>query len=312
MRLHLLIISLFLLLSNQAFAAQVGETSVVLYNRPHFSVEVPSSSEKHALIPTVDEEVHDVYIADGCAYVIRVIKVSDDLPASTAIEKIIQEQIKSSSKLGSINRWEMDSRDKVLFKGCTRSVDVNEAFLNSLFGGSRCVECVAMAALGDEFSPIVSVGVIGRADQSDDIESLAKYLAFTVSIIPDKPALSASPGKHILRPAPNLRSATSRPGYSSKSKPVAPTVQKPRKLKKGEIELAGTVESLSMDSKSLVMQVSQITMPGSKPIKLDPQRSKAVLYKKLPLGIAAGSRIVVIGKNEGIGKPIRAGILAIH
>lgn len=310
MRLRLLIISLFLLLSSQVFAAQVGETSVVVYNRPHFSVEVPSSSEKHALTPTNDEEAHDIYIADGCAYVIRIIKASDDLPASTAIEKIIQEQMKSGTKLGPTNRWEMDSRDKVLFKGCTRSIDVNEPFLVGLFGGSRCVECVAMAALGDEFSPIVEVGVMGRNDQLDDVEALAKYLAFTVSVIPDKPALSASPGKLIQHPVPTLRNATSRPGYSSKSKPAAPAAQKPQKLKKGEIELAGTVQSISEDGNSLVMQVSQITLPGSKPTQLNPARSKTVLFDKFPSGIAVGSRIVAIGKNDGIGKPIRAYVLA--
>jgi hypothetical protein len=311
MTVRLLIIAL-IALSAPALAAQIGNTGTVVYSRLHFSLELPAPYEKHSVAPAANEDLHDIYITESRAYVIRVIKASDDLPASTAIEKIIQEQTQSGSKLGSTNRWEMDSRDKVLFKGCTRSVDINEPLLKTLFGEGRCIECVSMAALGDEFSPIISAGVMGRADQSDDIEALAKYLAFTVRVVLDKPALPAPPGKLIRRPAPALRSPASRPGYSSKSISAAPRLQQPRPLKKGEIKLEGTIGSIDSRGASMIMQVSRITMPGSKPALLVPARQKEVLYSKLPPGVAVGNRIIVIGRNNGVGKPIRADVLAIQ
>ncbi len=83
-------------------------------------------------------------------------------------------------------------------------------------------------------------------------------------------------------------------------------------LNDGEIELNGVVESIDIAGKSLAILVDQVTMPGSKPIKLSPPRQKTVLFSKLPEDISKGKRITVIGANNGAGSAIEADILIVQ
>ena len=80
-------------------------------------------------------------------------------------------------------------------------------------------------------------------------------------------------------------------------------------LGKGEIELTGHITSLDTNARMLVMAVNQIRMPGSKPIKLVPPRSKVIRYSDLPQNAKAGASILVMGDNTGIGKPMTARIV---
>jgi hypothetical protein len=259
--------------------------------------------------------MRDIYISGDYTYVVRVIKVSETLLTSTAVEKIIQAEINSGTQLGPTQRWELDTQGKQLFKGFTRLGDVSEPFLEKLVGGKRCVQSTAMASLGDESSPIVAVGVIGREDQRTNIEALAKYLAFTVDIFPGGPAVEAAPDRvNTPRDEPSLLSPNREPSRSMKpafARPVFPAAKSNPKLKKGEIELTGAVEYIGRDAKRLLMRVDSITLPGSAPAKLDSSRLKTVLFDKLPSGVVVGERITVTGKNNGVGTPIRANAIQV-
>ncbi|MHB9036126.1 MAG: hypothetical protein ACYC64_05625 [Armatimonadota bacterium] len=301
------------ILSTPLFTAELPKTSPVVYTQWHFKMETPTSSEKHVVAVGSDELLHEVYISGDYAYVVRVIKASDTLLASTAVEKIIQEQVKSGAELGKTARWELDSQNKQLFKGFTRLAKVSEPVVEKLVGGNSCVQSIAMAPLGDESSPILAVGVMGREDLTSDVESLAKYIAFTVGILPSAPALAAPPEQVIVpREEPPLLSPNPEPSRSMYPKPARPALPATKIapiLKSGEIELAGAVESISEDRKSLVMSVESVTLPGSALRKLDSPRPKTVLLSKLPAGVVVGKRIVVIGKNKGVGAPIKADVI---
>lgn len=314
MHIRWLIIAL-LILCAPVSAAIIGETTTIVYKDAHFSVDVPVSSDKHSYTLAAGENVHDLYISGGCAYDIRVLKPSSDLLASTFIEKIIQEQVKSGSALGSTSRWELDSKSKILFKGYSRFIDMTDPLLQKLFGGTRCFEGIAMSALGDELSAIIAVGVIGKIEQATDVENLAKFTAFSIGLLPAQPAVASSPGQIISGTSPNLISPGSKPKLSAQTKPTAPDspiTRKPGILNDGEIELNGVVESIDIADKSLVILVDQVTMPGSKPIKLSPPRQKTVLFSKLPGDISKGKRITVIGANNGAGSAIEADILIVQ
>lgn len=118
-------------------------------------------------------------------------------------------------------------------------------------------------------------------------------------------------------PRPQFRNGTERPRHSiSRKAPVAPAPvilpQARRALKKGEIELAGVVESIDGTARSMVMVVDEVVMPGLKPIPLDPVRRKTVYFRALPGGIHAGSRIAIAGRNTGVGKPMTADTIVIR
>jgi hypothetical protein len=80
-------------------------------------------------------------------------------------------------------------------------------------------------------------------------------------------------------------------------------------LKNGDIELTGLVESIEQSTKSLTMIVDTIRMPATKPIQLDPPRRKVVYYDALPPGLEPDKGILVVGKNTGVGKPMKADIV---
>ena len=59
------------------------------------------------------------------------------------------------------------------------------------------------------------------------------------------------------------------------------------------------------------MAVDQITLPKAQPIKLEPARSKTIFVKAIPPGLQVGTRIMVVGKNTGVGTPMSADVLKV-
>ena len=140
-------------------------------------------------------------------------------------------------------------------------------------------------------------------------------LSVSASSDPVSEALRSKPGRniaaHTLRkirksaPGSKEMESSSKPSADATTREIAPAPvtapgysprkpgEAPRSLKKGEIELVGTVESIGDEKGSLVMVVDQITMPKLKPIKLEPARSKTVFVKEIPPGIQVGTRITL-------------------
>jgi hypothetical protein len=83
-------------------------------------------------------------------------------------------------------------------------------------------------------------------------------------------------------------------------------------LVSGQIALYGKVRSVKAETKCLTMLADRVTAYGQKPVALDPPRQKIVKYSELPGGVMVGSRVLVIGKNAGTGKPMNADVIRLE
>lgn len=280
----------------QPFAVRVAK-----YPTWGFEIQVPRASVTHSLPVGNDVLLAEMHTYGDLVYIVKVTKTPPNTLASTTIEQTIQAMTKSPSTLGPYGRWEIDSKQGELFKGISRTFSLDDAseaektLLRKALRGREAFQSLCMAPLGgDEAEAILTIGVIGPKSRADEIENIAKFMAFNVTAI-SKTADSP--------PAP------SRSDKASKVRNASVTVV--RTLKKGEIELVGVVESIDPPNKAIVMLVDQVTMPGFKPIKLSPVRRKLVYYSKLPDGVNPQTRLSIIGKNTGVGKPMNADLIQI-
>lgn len=279
--------------------AQIAKWETVSYEKWGFVLQIPSGFQKQALPNQPPDGVCDVYAARGLACVVKVTPTPDDQLAATAIEQAVQSQVKEFSKLGPAKRWEQDSKQGELFKGFTAMVQLNsadaaESAVGKIVGADTAFECVSMAPLGDETSPILRVGVVGPRNRESAVIAMAKGIVAFVSRIESGP-----PATPVKVPQPKK--------LVPELKEVSPPKPKPwPALKKGEIELAGIVDAISADRKSLNMIAETVKLPGQDPIELTPTRPKKVMLRQELSWLAVGQRIRILGKHTGVGKPITA------
>ncbi len=322
-----------LLVGSAACAAEpvsVPPGAMITVKHPEhgFEIQVPRASVKRVLPADGDVVLSELYIYGDLAYFVRVSRVPQGAVASTLIEQSLQAMTKDLPDPGEARR-EMESKQKDLFKGVNRPVTAKE------FGEAGAAElkkslwdrgAFESLYVRDEFSPILTVGVIGPASRAEEIETRAQYLAYQTariegSVVPDTPAEPSGPPNNLIvtQGSPFKVKPTEKPlAQPSQRKPgeppavtSAPNAIPPaeRALRKGEIELVGLVESIDSPAKTITLMVDGIRMPNQKPIPLDPVRRKLVAYRRLPAGVEARSRIRVIGKNTGVGKQMTADVI---
>lgn len=286
---HLCAIAVLCLLWSKAgIGADMGRWDTVSYQDWGLTVQIPAGAVKHPVPNQPTDGFYDVYSTNGCACVIAVTPVRN-LPTPTAIEKLIQEELAKSSGLGASRRWEQDSRQGELFKGLAgpvqlKGVDFLPEAIGRIVAEDTAFQCISMAALGDDSSPVLRVGVFGPRHRENDITLIARGMAAFVK-------KSGPAGKTADTPAEAPESAS------------WPT------LKPGQIELEGVVAMVTPDRKSLALIVEVITMPGLNPIALNPARRKLVLLRQKMDWPAVGQRIRLLGANTGVGKPMTADLL---
>lgn len=300
-RLPIFVFALSFVLGTFALA-QVSRWDSVSYDELGFVLQLPTGSAKQPIEGLSGTGVCDVYAQNGLAFVVRVTPAPDDLPTSTAIEQAIQAEAKAASKLGVAKRWEQTSKQGDLFKGLIASVQLSgqdpvQAAISKIVGPDSAVECSSMVAVGDDTSPILRLSVIGPSSRQTEVVTTAKGIAAFLNR-----TQSASKTPSVETPGPNASATAQKPIPAPAAKPWPA-------LKKGEIELAGVVDAVNPDHKSLTLIVDLVTTVGAEPIALSPARSKVVVLKsKLPW-LVVGQRIRVHGKNSGVGKPITADVL---
>jgi len=165
------------------------------------------------------------------------------------------------------------------------------AQLRAMFGDD-IYQAVLIVPKTETGRMIVGVGIVGPGGQSPQIDAEVARVMQTLSIGAQPAVASASNG----------------PGASSAT---ASALKSLSSLKKGQIELIGIVSSLDKPGKSLVMMVSQVTSCGQAPVGLDPARQKKIFAKTIPAGVKEGSRIVVVGADSGVGKPVTADTIKV-
>jgi len=297
---ELLLLCFVALGASGARATQQPKTRPINYERWGFKIDVPSTSVKQSLPGEGAVELWELFTFGDLIFSVKLSKTPPETLTATAIEQAIQAQSAAASSVGGAKRWELESPTGDLFKGLTGPLPRDETapdapYLKRSLGSREAYRSLCMAAAGDESSPTVTLSVTGPKSRSEEVEDLAKFFAF---------GFSHKKGTEPFLPSlqPSAPAVTPKKG----SVPFL----RPAKLKKGDIELIGRVESIDAGNKSLNMVVDRIRMPHTGYITLDPPRRKIVYYKKpLPDGIDAESPISVIGFNTGVGNPITAEIV---
>jgi len=281
-------IVLLLICAPVSALAQSDKWETVRYDQWKFAAQIPAGAAKHPIDPP-ESGTLDLYSSGGLACSISVTPTPNTQLASTVIEKAIQEEIRRAGGLGAARRWEQASKQGDLFKGYVApakldETDVYAREIGEIIGGSTGVRCAAMAPLGDDTAPILWISVCGTAGTEKDVITTAKAIAASVK-------RDAAP--------PNANAASPEP---KKAKPWPA-------LKNGEIELEGGIESVAKDGRHLVIAVDFIRLYGHERIALSPVRTKEVRLKTRLDGIAPGVRVILIGRNTGIGKPMAADVI---
>lgn len=263
------------------------------------SYKLPPGAQRQPYTGQPASALCELYTAANLAFLIEITPTASDTLASTAIEQAIQADMKEAAKLGAASRWEATSKQGDLFKGFTGPVQFSatepgHAAIIKAIGAEKGVGSCARAALGDESSPVLKITVMGKADREAPIAAMAKTISSMVT-----------------RQTPKVAKAPVPPPPAPVTKPLPKPVPKPTakpwpRLVAGKIELMGIVELVSNDGKTVVVAVDSIKMPGQDPIVLEPKRSKKVLLKAKMSNAIKGLQIRLIGRNDGVGKPITA------
>lgn len=284
LRLPVVIAALFALVMtylSPASAASGVESASVRYDKWGFGVKIPTPFARYSDSDQPAGGLSEIFVSGSLAYLVKVIPVVPDVRTSTAIELALQAEMKSAGKKDNARRWETlsNSGGREPFKGVIRIVRVKKAdvskspYLRDVTRNDKCMRCVCMAPVSDDFSSIICIGVIGPENRAKDIQKAATALALGLT------------------------------RFGSRSETV--TAQR-ADLDKGCIELFGVLKSINADGKTLIMTVDRIRMPGMDPQPLDPSRTKTIYVNSLPKTIQEGLRVSVIGINTGVGKPMNA------
>lgn len=285
---------LFLITGVASAATQQPKTRPVVYEQFGFTVYVPQVAVRETIPVDKPDLLCDTFRYGDLVYLVRVTEVPSDMLTATAIEKRIQMLTSSGGDMVGARRWELEMGE-MLFKGLagrfTLDMSLPEApVIKRALGAKDAHYCFAMAPLGDRFSPIVELGVVGPASRSSEIDDLARFFVYKFS----KGAIRDS------TPAAENRAKRGSP---------KPTVSSGG-LKKGDIELVGRVEHIDRSAKSLIMIVERIRMPQTGYIVLDPPRRKVVYFKEpLPEQVKVDATVRVVGFNTGVGKPMTADVI---
>ena len=224
-RLLPVLVFIFVIIGSACFGApapvHIASMKAVTFDKWGFQVEVPQLAERYSVPGQAETQLSELFVFDGLVYFVKVTGTASDALTATAIEQRIQSLLKSSSAQTRPQRWELDLGQGVLFKGLSHTVQPSKDFpaearyISRVVKGGTAFESVSMAPIGDDFSPIISVGVIGPSQRSSEIETRAKYAAHNVRKI-DKSASGSKPAS-----SPSTRRSSPRAGGQAYSFSVA-------------------------------------------------------------------------------------------
>ena len=289
------VLILLLIAASGNAATQQPKTRAVSYPSFGFTVYVPQTSVRETIAAEEPVKLCEAFRYGNLVYLVKVTGVPEDMLAATAIEKTLQSLTAPGGSLAGARRWEIEIGD-TLFKGLSGSYDVDQSLPEALFikralGGKEAHCCMAMAPLKDRFSPIVELWLVGPVSRALEIDDLGRFFVYKFANTTTKPTEAAA-------------------GAVSEVKQTDKRVTAGATLKKGDIELVGSVEYIDPSSKSFTMVVERIRLPSTGYITLDPPRRKLVyLRRPLPANITVDSRVRIIGFNTGIGKPMTADVV---
>jgi hypothetical protein len=316
-RLTLALMSILMLVGATAAVAQ--DSDVISYDNYGFSVAIPVPREQVSLPMGQINGMLQSYKSNGLVYVVF---ATDDIQpkgstARAALSMMASMMSQAAAKAPALGLHTIlgSSAQAVLAVGF--AARVSEAQLNAQMKatqgskskksamdwsaaipaelrqmfGNDIYQAALMIPLSETGRTVAGVAVVGPGNRSGELDAIVMRLMNTLSIGKNA-AVSSTPGN----------------GQSGESPASAApaTMKSLSTLKKGQIELIGTVSALDKPNKSLSMMVSQVTSFGQSPVGLNPARLKKVFATSIPGGIKEGSKIVVVAADSGVGKPVHA------
>lgn len=255
----------------QGIKPQLLETTPVEFEKWGFKVGIPTPYEKQPPLVAERAELAEAYVCNGLFVAVLILPVPSKTLTSTAIEQTIQAIHKAPSASGTAHRWELDSKQGELFKAVSWTLSIESG---NVLGGLPVLQTILAGRTG-----LAALCMAPLRDESSPILAIAVVGS--------------------LDRAKEIENAATFVAYTVVTRPP---------LKKGQIELVGVIDAVNVDENSFTMTVDQVTMPGGTRFKLDPPRPKTVFIKKGTPGFEVGARVLIIGKNEGVGKPITADV----
>lgn len=250
----------------------------VSYAQYGFDVGLPRGSSKIPVPVQAPDGSVDVYTCRGLAIAVGVGKIPPNGSASTAMDEMVAKM--------NLGRTSFETAQGVMFQGASGSFIVTKEMAKGLppsmpFRPGTSVQMTMYAApLPRDPSRMVLFYSGGPATRAAEVETMAKSVVTSINFIGLKPG--------------------------EKSTVAQPPADQGFVLTSGQIALRGKVLSIKPETKCLTMLADTVIAYGEKPVTLSPARQKIVMFSDMPDGTAVGSRILVVGKNAGTGKPINA------
>lgn len=254
-----------------------------------FSLTVPRASTRNPVPAPMPGVTADSFLLGEMAIVVSVVKPPAGQTPSAAIEMAIGQL---TSKLGAQRTSYLTAQGHE-FKGAVGDVKVTAEMakahplaMQAFRAGSSARLCVyaAVPPLAPDRALIIYVG--GPSNRSTVVDNVAQSVVKSVTF---------NTGKAIPSIAAPAASATPTQVLDGKLS-----------LNPGQIALYGEVKSIKDKPKELKMLVDRVVAYEQATVELVPPRDKTVIYAELPKEVKVGSRVVVVGKNTGTGKPITA------
>lgn len=253
-----------------------------------FSLTVPRASTRNPVPAPMPGVTADSFLVGEVVIVVSVGKPPAGQTPSAAIEMALGQL---ANQLGTQRTSYLTAQGHE-FKGAVGDVKVTAEMakahplaMQAFRAGSSARLCVyaAVPLLAPDRALIIYVG--GPSNRSTVVDNLAQSVVKSVTF---------NTGKAITSKATPTASAATQ------------VLDGKLSLNPGQIALYGEVKAIQAKPKELKMLVDTVVAYQQPVVELAPPREKTVMYTELPKDVKVGSRIVVVGKNTGTGKPITA------
>jgi hypothetical protein len=250
----------------------------ISYAQYGFDIGLPRGSSKVPVPVQAPDGSVEVFVYRGLAIAVGVGRIPANMSASSAMDDMVRRM--------NLMRTSFETGQGVMFRGASGTFTLTKEMARGLppsmpfRPGASVQMTIYTTPLPRDPSLMLALYAGGPAVQAANVDNLAKLVLSSISFIELKPGANSP--------------ATQQPSDSGAV------------LTSGQIALCGKVQSIKAESKSLTMLADTVVAYGQKPANLSPPREKSVTYSELPKDVAVGSRIVVVGKNAGTGKPMNA------
>lgn len=313
MRVRSILTAMVILLLIAATCATAQNGTVHKYDSYGVSVTLPGTCERMSLqVPAISGLI-EAYKGNNLVYVVV---ITDDVQPKTmtaraALNTMVGMMNQIASKVPELGLHTIsgssaqgvsatgfaarvsESQIKAMGKNPMNYVAQMPPEIRQMFG-SDVYQAVLLAPLTEKGRTVAGIAVIGAGSRSMDIDAEAMRVMGALSI-----------GEKVAAAKPSGAKSGEASGTP------APAAAPLNTLKKGQIELVGTVSFVDKPGKSLNMMVSQVTSFGQPGVVLDPARLKKVFAKSIAAAVKEGVKIAVVAADSGVGKPVTAQILKV-